>query len=287
MTTLEPRPPASPQAATGHPLTPAEPAAPASPVQRGLLERVVLDEQIAANRAADPRPWGLRSWLGPVVSLAALVVISGFVAAALPGQGTGRTIGVAALSIGLELVLLAVLLAFGRPLAARGGGWATALGLDRLRASDWLPWITGVGFAFLGRAVVGVLAFALSDGRAANEASNLTGGDRDLTSIIVLVLVAVLLAPVAEELMFRGLLLRTFMHRLRFWLAAALSSLLFGAFHMYEVDTLTGAITLACSVGMLGFVNCYLVRITGRLTPGIMVHATYNALAVATVLLLA
>jgi uncharacterized protein len=32
--------------------------------------------------------------------------------------------------------------------------------------------------------------------------------------------------------------------------------------------------------------GCYLVRITGRLTPGIMVHATYNALAVAVVLLL-
>jgi hypothetical protein len=31
-----------------------------------------------------------------------------------------------------------------------------------------------------------------------------------------------------------------------------------------EVDTVTGAATLACSVGMLGPVNCYLVRITGR-----------------------
>jgi uncharacterized protein len=35
---------------------------------------------------------------------------------------------------------------------------------------------------------------------------------------------------------------------------------------------------------MLGLCNCYLVRITGRLTPGIMVHATYNALAIALVL---
>lgn len=286
MTTLEPRPPDEPSRGTGRPAVPAGAGLAAPGVQPRLLERVVLDQQVAANRAADPRPWGLRSWLGPVLSLAVLVVVSSVIAAALPEQGTGATIGVAALSIGLQLVLLGVLLAFGRPLAARGGGWATALGLDRLRRSDWLPWITGVGFAFLGRTIVGVLAFALSDGRAAEEASNLTGGDRDLTSIIVLVLVAVLLAPIAEELMFRGLLLRTFMHRFRFWPAAALSSVLFGAFHVYEVDTLTGAITLACSVGMLGLVNCYLVRITGRLTPGIMVHATYNALAVATVLLL-
>jgi len=280
MTTLEPRSADTTPTSTGHPATPA------GHRQRSLLERVVLDEQVAANRAADPRPWGLRSWLGPLLSLAALVVVSGFVAAALPEQGTGHSIGVAALAIGLELVLMAILLAFGRPLAARGGGWTTALGLDRIRASDWLAWVTGVGFAFLGRSIVGVLAFAISDGRAASEASNLTGGDRDLTTIVVLVLVAVILAPIAEELMFRGLILRTFMHRMRFWPAAALSSLLFGAFHMYEVDTLTGAVTLACSVGMLGLVNCYLVRITGRLTPGILVHATYNALAIAVALLL-
>ncbi|MDP9461910.1 MAG: hypothetical protein M3Q22_17195 [Actinomycetota bacterium] len=36
--------------------------------------------------------------------------------------------------------------------------------------------------------------------------------------------------------------------------------------------------TLALSVAALGLGNCFLVRITGRLTPAIMVHATYNAL---------
>jgi membrane protease YdiL (CAAX protease family) len=179
-----------------------------------------------------------------------------------------------------------VLVAFGRPLAARGGGWRRTLGLDRVRRSDWLPWITGVGFAYLGRTVVSVVALALTGGRALAEASNLTGGDGSVVSIVVLVVVAVVLAPIAEELMFRGLLLRTFMHRMRFWPAALLSTALFGGFHVYEVSTVAGAVTLACSVGVLGLVNCYLVRITGRLTPGIMVHATYNALAVAVVLLL-
>ena len=269
---------------SGEPATTA-PVDPAPQSERGLIERTVLDEQVAASQQGERQSWGVRSWLGPLVSLAALIVLSSVAAAALPGDGTARTVGLVAVSIGMELVLFAVLWAFGRSLAARGGGWRNALGLDWVRGSDWLPWITGVGFAFLGRTVVGILATALTDGRALGEASNLTGGDDDVVSIIVLVLVAVVLAPVAEELMFRGLLLRTFMHRMRFWPAALLSTLLFGAFHMYEVDTFAGAITLACTVGMLGLVNCYLVRITGRLTPGIMVHATYNALAVAVVLL--
>jgi uncharacterized protein len=283
MTTLEP---SSPQAGPAAP-DPAAGAAEGVPqAHRSLIERTVLDEQLRTARQTAPQSWGVRSWLGPLVSLAALIVGSGFLAGALPERGTGRTIGVAALSIGLELVLLAVLVAFGRPLAARGGGWRPTLGLDRVRRSDWLPWITGVGFAYLGRTVVSVVALALTGGRALAEASNLTGGDGSVVSIVVLVVVAVVLAPIAEELMFRGLLLRTFMHRMSFWPAALLSTLLFGGFHMYEVGTLTGAVTLACSVGVLGLVNCYLVRITGRLTPGIMVHATYNALAVAVVLLL-
>jgi len=276
VTALEPRP-------TVDAAAPAAPGAAVPPVQPSLLERTVLDQQVDADRQS----WGVRSWLGPLLALAGLIVASGFVAAALPGGGTGRTVGAAALTIGMELLLLAVLWAFGRPLAARGGGWRRALGLDRVRGSDWLPWITGVGFAFIGRTVVGVVAVALTGGRALAEASNLTGGDSDVVSIVVLVLAAVVLAPVAEELMFRGLILRTFMHRFSFWPAALLSTLLFGAFHVYEVETVAGAITLACSVGMIGLVNCYLVRITGRLTPGIMVHATCNALAVATVLLLA
>ena len=277
MTALEPRLPGD---------APAAPADGAPPARRALIERTVLDEQVAAAKQADPRPWGLLSWLGPLLSLAALIVGSGFVAESLPRDGAGRTVGLAVLSVGLELVLLAVMLAFGRPLAARGGGWRAALGLDRVRRSDWLPWITGVGFAYLGRTVVGSVALVLSGGKALEEASNISGGDGSVVSIVVLVVVVVVLAPVVEELMFRGLILRTFMRRLSFWPAAALSTLLFAGFHVFEVDTVRGAVTLACSVGVLGLVNCYLVRITGRLTPGIMVHATYNALAVGLALLL-
>jgi membrane protease YdiL (CAAX protease family) len=69
------------------------------------------------------------------------------------------------------------------------------------------------------------------------------------------------------------------MRRMSFWPAALLSTLLFALFHVYEVHTLLGAVTLACSVAVLGLGNCFLVRITGRLTPGIMLHGTYNGLS--------
>ena len=87
-------------------------------------------------------------------------------------------------------------------------------------------------------------------------------------------------APFIEELVFRGLLLRTFMRRMPFWPAAVLSTLIFAALHTYEVSTLVGALTLAASVGCLGLVNCWLNRRTDSLAPGMMVHASFNLLAV-------
>jgi uncharacterized protein len=256
-----------------------------SPPRALLLERTVLDGQMRANRRDDPQPWGPLPWLGPLLTLAALIVVGNLVHAyAIPDRGGGRTAGNVALAIGGELVLLAALLGFGWSIARRNGGWRTAFGLDRVRRTDWLPWITGFGFVFVGRGVVAVVANVLTDGKAAGEASNLQLSRPGVLSIVVLALTAVVLAPVAEEFMFRGLLLRTFMRRLGFWPAALLSTALFGLFHVYEVHSVVGAVTLACEVAILGLCTCYLVRISGRLTPAIMVHASFNAFALAVAL---
>jgi membrane protease YdiL (CAAX protease family) len=256
--------------------------APAGGPRALLLERTVLDEQMRVNRAHDRRPWGPLPWAGPLVATVALIIGSSLIAAhAFPQRGAGRAVAGVALTIGGELVLLLALLAFGRSIAARNGGWRAAFGLDRVRGSDWLPWITGLGFVYIGRTAVGLIADVLSGGRATAEASNVHLSSPGVVQVVVLALTAVVLAPVAEELMFRGLLLRTFLRRFSFWPSALLSTLLFGLFHVYEVHTVLGAVTLACSVAVLGLGNCYLVRISGRLTPGIMVHGTFNALALA------
>src|SRR3954449_6317836 len=255
---------------------------------RLLVERTVLDEQAAAARERDPRSWGLWTWLGPLLSLAAIVVLGNVVVPLVaPDHGGGRVVVGITATVGGELLLLGALLLFGRTVAGRAGGWRVAFGFDRVRKRDWLPWITGFGIIYACRTAVVVVAAALTGGRALQEANNLPLGRPTVLSVVVLVLTVVVLAPITEELMFRGLLLRSFLRRMSFWPAALLSSLLFAAFHVYEVRTVLGAVTLALSVGALGLLNCFLVRITGRLTPGIMVHATYNALSLAVALLLA
>ncbi|MDQ1660119.1 MAG: protease family protein [Blastococcus sp.] len=254
---------------------------------RALIERTILDQQVARAREADPRPWGVLPWLGPLLTSAAIIVVGQLVGGAVARQGRvplGIGIG---MTVAAEGLMMAALFAFGRGIAARGGGWRTALGLDRIRAADWAPWGLGLAFVYIGRSTVGLLANALSGGRALAQASNLHLTRPGPVAVLGLALTVVVLAPVTEELMFRGLLLRSFMHRLSFWPAALLSTALFGAMHVYEVRTALGAVTLATSVGVLGLGNCYLVRITGRLTPGIMVHAAFNAVALAVAVLLA
>jgi membrane protease YdiL (CAAX protease family) len=208
-----------------------------------------------------------------------LIVLDNVVVPVLaPDEGPGRVaVGIAA-AIGGELLLLAVLLAVGRRVAARAGGWRAAFGLDRVRTRDWLPWLLGIAVVYACRTAVLVVAAVLTEGRAVEEANNLQLRSPTALSIVVLTLLVVVLAPITEELMFRGLLLRSFLRRMSFWPAALLSTLLFALFHVFQVDTLLGAVTLALSVAVLGLGNCFVVRITGRLTPAIMVHATFNAL---------
>lgn len=254
--------------------------------RRNLVERTVLDQQMRDLRRDDRRSWGLAGWLGPLVALAVLIGAGNVLAATVvPSGGTARTVVGIVLSIGVEVLLLTVLLLFGRRIAARDGGWRAAFGLDLIRRRDWVPWLWGLALTYAGRTAVGIVAAALTDGRAAREASNLSVGHPTVATVTTLALTACVLAPITEELMFRGLVLRTFMRRMSFWPAAVLSTVLFAVFHVYEVHTVEGAVTLAFSVGVLGLVNCYLVRITGRLTPGIMVHASFNALALAVTLL--
>jgi membrane protease YdiL (CAAX protease family) len=249
---------------------------------RLLVERTVLDEQAEAARQRDPHPWGAGTWLGPLLVLAAIIgfdaVIVPFLA---PRDGAALTVFVVVVTVGGELVLLAALLAFGRHVAARAGGWRAAFGFDWIRRRDWLPWILGLAIIYPCRTAVAFVAGLLTDGRALREADNLGDVPPTVLSVVVLTLTVVVLAPVTEELMFRGLLLRSFLRRLSFWPAAVLSSALFALFHVHAVDTTLGAVTLALSVGVLGLGNCVVVRMTGRLTAPIMIHAAYNALALA------
>lgn len=243
--------------------------------------RPALDRAQAQLRARSPRPWGWRPVVIPLAALVVLIVVGSVVTATVDLHGTtARTVYSVVANVVVEALLGLAVWRAGRAVAAGNGGWAVAFGLRRPRWSDGKWMAAGIGITFLARGVVVAVANGLTHGRAAREAENLRVQHVDAVTVALLVVLAGFAAPFIEELVFRGLLLRTFMRRMPFWPAAALSTLIFAVLHTYEVSTLAGALTLAASVACLGLANCWLNRRTDSLAPGMFVHASFNLLAV-------
>ena len=88
------------------------------------------------------------------------------------------------------------------------------------------------------------------------------------------ILSAVILAPVVEEVVFRGFLFQSYLRRFGFALAMVLSTVLFVVIHYYGVYG-------SLSVAFFGFGACALYRATGSLWTGIIFHALTNGLITA------
>lgn len=86
---------------------------------------------------------------------------------------------------------------------------------------------------------------------------------------LVALLGTVIVAPIAEELVFRGWLLNLWIARRGVWFAVIVSSLAFGAFHLER----------AIFAAPMGVVFALVYLRYGSLWPGIFVHAAYNLLA--------
>jgi membrane protease YdiL (CAAX protease family) len=79
---------------------------------------------------------------------------------------------------------------------------------------------------------------------------------------------AVLVAPFAEEFLFRGLLYRALDREWGGWKAIAGSAVFFAIYH---------PVLSWVPVGAVGALNAWLFRRTGRLAPAIALHMAYNA----------
>ncbi len=97
-------------------------------------------------------------------------------------------------------------------------------------------------------------------------------------SVVTQFVLVIVVAPLVEEMVFRGYLFRGLLQRLRPLYAAALSAALFAGAHLPS----EGSAFL--SLMILGLVSAYTYRFTRSLVPSIILHAGYNACIVATIL---
>jgi membrane protease YdiL (CAAX protease family) len=121
-----------------------------------------------------------------------------------------------------------------------------------------------------------VEAFPTLRRRLDQPAKQDTAGVHGLGILIVFVLLAIG-APLVEELFFRGLLQRSLSRRFGRPVAIAGSAALFGLAH-FELLQLPALILFGVVLGVLA-------DRTGRLGPGIVAHATFNAATVLTLTL--
>jgi uncharacterized protein len=107
--------------------------------------------------------------------------------------------------------------------------------------------------------------------------------ERDNTAIIALLISAVVCAPVIEEALFRGAVMRGLLSKMAAVAAITIQAVLFGAAHFdpdFGRDSIGLIVALTVAGAGLGL-SCYLLR---RLGPVIIAHALMNAVAITVVL---
>lgn len=100
------------------------------------------------------------------------------------------------------------------------------------------------------------------------------GANLSTTLLILGAVVVVGLAPVCEELFFRGFLYRALRLRMGMWLAALVDGAVFGLVHGYLI--------IVPVLAFLGFVFCIVYEYTGSIFPTIAMHSLNNLVAYGT-----
>jgi uncharacterized protein len=229
-----------------------------------------LDVRMDEIRQEPRRTWGVPDALLAMLAVpVAAVLFSGLVAAGL------RLPEVASLVLATVALCGLAVLAGRRP-AAQSGGWFPALGLDLPEWRDaWriVGWTVLLLLVQLALTAVLLLVPALRDVEPESNVDFLA--DQPLWALMVFAVLTVTVAPVVEEVLFRGVALRGLMVRVGFWPAALVSTAFFAVLHVQRLAV--GSVFLLVVIGALGLALCLLTRRTGRLGPAIGVHALYNA----------
>jgi hypothetical protein len=115
------------------------------------------------------------------------------------------------------------------------------------------------------------------------EIQTLIAGDLTTPARVALMLSMALLAPVVEELMFRGMLLQTALARWGRRAAVLITSAAFAGLHLVTLDPsqfLAAAVITLPRFFIMGLVLASLTLRRGRLGPAIFTHAGFNLIGV-------
>jgi membrane protease YdiL (CAAX protease family) len=125
------------------------------------------------------------------------------------------------------------------------------------------------------------------EGDSAQQVGTALAGLETTSARVAAVVTAVVIAPVTEELTFRGVLLKVFKDRGRRF-TIVVTSLVFAAFHLLGLDPerlLQAAAVVLPQLFLVGLVLAWVTLRSGRLGPAIFIHSGFNLLAALVLLL--
>lgn len=234
-----------------------------------------------AERADDELATDHRFLSGTLWSISAVfgAVIGGFFGAAVAFAVIGRladeTVGVA-ITGGMQLVTsVGILYALSR--GWRTSGFPRSVGLV-LKLSDW--WAFLAGFALQIVIVLAVVAPTIAllgiEQPAQQRIAQIIESSASNSGLIGLLFVTVALAPMVEEVLYRGVLLRAiFRLGLRDNAAIVISAAVFASIHLVDPQ----AAIVVPGLFVLGLVLARVTLKTGNLSRAILLHAGVNSLA--------
>ena len=249
------------------------------PTSRGVIQVAPDDEEtpVPPRRGHPPRPqvpWTPRH---VVISLVVVAVIFGTAIAAILGlvefvdiEGWGEHVVLLAAVILLHGSMLLTVWFFAvRP---RDGRWAL-LGFRRVKPIS-TTLIVVFGVAIAQSAVVGYTLLVQQLGIDFLIPSDLPREWADApVSFAIIAISAVIVAPLVEEIFFRGFMYQALRRTMAILPAALLTSLVFGIAHIDPA--------IIIPIAVVGMILLGIYRWTGNLWSSIITHAGYNAVAVA------
>ena len=284
----------NPRAAARHyearpPAAAEEPAEPPPPIAGGAGDASFPKEPAAASGGEEPgaeEPGAPRAvdrgglpairWsvADTVWSLVAGLVLAGLVAPLLvlpfdPQLDSGEALLGAQALFGFALTIVAVGTASRWSLAAIGDG-LIALGLRRAPLKGFGIALLALFLYYLAAGLFSVLVFEPEQDDIAGE---LGVDDPNLLIAIAAVFLIAVVAPISEELFFRGMVFSGLRLRFTLWPAAVISGVIFGLPHV-----LTGPLAVV-PLSALGVMLAWLYERTGSLWPCVFVHVINNGLA--------
>jgi membrane protease YdiL (CAAX protease family) len=178
--------------------------------------------------------------------------------------GFGLHLKVGASVLLSDLTLLAALL----PLKLRRGLSSDDLGLRPAPIRQSIPLVIGALVAYFFVAIVwlGIVH--------PPKLANILAGVKSLspTNVVLAVIAVAFVAPIVEEIFFRGFLYRTLRNRFEVIPAALLGGAVFGLAHALNYPASTLPVKAA-----FGVIACLLYERTGSLLPGIALHSFVDA----------